>query len=150
MKTLLIYLAVILVTIAIWNAYVILWKTENSKKYSKIWHTIGLVLRVLVYAIPFFVLHRFTDVIKWTLVFIAIGGVAYDFIINAIRYYYTGHPNLWYVDNKGWNAAFLNITERIISFLNRIPFVNIKAEPATAYWIFRGAFVVLTIIILFL
>jgi len=139
MKTLFIYLSIILLVIATWNAYVILWKTEtdDSKKYSKIWHSIGLALRVMVYAIPFFLLTNWAnfqntnwgDVLKWTMLFISIGGIAYDFVINAIRFIYTGKPDLWYVDDKGWNAFFL------------------KRMSPTWYWILRGAFVLATIAI---
>ncbi len=145
------YLIIIsLLLMAVWNAYVILWKTENSKKYSKIWHSVGLAIRVLMMVIPFLFFSSLIEAVKWSLVAVAIGGVIYDFIINAIRYYYTGHPDLWYVDNKGWNKVFLKYTAKLISLLNKIPYVNIKVKPATVYWILRGVFVVGTIIYLFI
>ena len=127
-----ILLILILLAVALWNAYVILWKTESNPakvvKYSKIWHTIGMAVRVGIYFVPFFVFKSWSEALKWTLLFIAVGGVLYDFIINLVRYLYNGAPALWYVDNKGWNAFFLK-------FLS----------PAW-YWIARGAFVVATII----
>jgi len=132
MKTLLIYLSIILLVIAAWNAYVILWKTENQESYSRIWHKIGLMLRVMIYAIPFFYSTNLLEATKWSLLFVSIGGVAYDFVINAIRFIYTKRPPLWYVDNKGWNAFFL----RYLS--------------PRWYWILRGVFVLVTIVILFI
>jgi len=132
MKTLLIYLSFILLAIAVWNAYVILWKTENNEKYSKIWHKIGLAIRVMIYFIPFFSLANLLEAIKWSLLFISVGGVLYDFVINLIRFLKTGKPDLWYVDNKGWNGFFL------------------KFMSAKWYWIARGGFVLLTIIIFLL
>ena len=125
-------LIAILLIIAIWNSYVILWGTEKDpdkrKKYSKIWHIIGLALRLLVFAVPFFYFRSFTEILKWSLVFISVGGVLYDFIINLIRFIYNGVPDLWYVDNKGWNAYFLR-------FLT-----------PTWYWVVRGLFILMTII----
>ena len=132
MKTLLIYLSFILLAIAVWNAYVILWKTENEEKYSKIWHKIGLAIRVMIYFIPFFSLANLSEATKWSLLFVSVGGVLYDFVINLIRFLKTGKPDLWYVDNKGWNAVFLR-------------FFSPKW-----YWIARGGFVLLTIIIFLL
>jgi len=130
----LVLIIIILLFIALWNAYVILWRTDinNDKKYSKIWHGIGLIIRVLIMIIPFFFINSIIEDIKWLLVSISIGGIAYDFIINAIRYYYTKQPPLWYVDNKGWNKFFL------------------KFLSAKLYWILRGIFVLTTIIILFI
>lgn len=132
LKDMEIVLIVLLFMIAIWNAYVILWKTERNrikaKKYSKIWHGIGLFVRVIIYALPFLYYQDIIWAIKWTLVFISIGGIMYDFTINAIRYIYNGKPDIFYVDNKGWNSFFLK-------FLS----------PAW-YWILRGLFVVVTII----
>jgi len=138
MRNLSIYLAVTLLVIATWNAYVILWKTENEEKYSKVWHGIGLGLRTMVYFIPFFYLTNWgnflaTDwrpILKWTSVAISIGGVAYDFIINLIRFLHTGRPPLWYVDDKGYNAFFL------------------KYLSPNGYWVLRGLFVLGTIIYL--
>ena len=103
----------ILITIALWNAYVILWGTikENRKQYSKIWHALGLLLRIEVWgAIPLYLFlngWEWKPLIEYTAVFISVGGVMYDFIINLIRYLTVGKPSLWYVDNKGFNAFFL-------------------------------------------
>ena len=126
----------VLVTIAIWNAYVILWKTENSKKYSKIWHAVGLILRVEIWAAPilYYLLTGWQTIpaIAYTLIFIAVGGVVYDFIINLIRNITAGKPSLFYVDNKGFNAIFLR-----------------RLTPG-AYWFFRIFFSFLAIAISFL
>ena len=133
MKTL--FLSVIialLILFAAWNAFVILWKTANKEKYSKIWHKIGLIARILIYFLPVIIFHNFGDIAKWTLLFISIGGILYDFIINLIRYLYEKAPPLWYVDNKGWNAFFL------------------KFMSPKWYWIARGGFVLVTIIIFLL
>ena len=130
MKVLLGYISVILILIAIWNAYVILWKTENDERYSRIWHKVGLAIRVMIYFIPFFYPTNLLMSTKWSLLFISVGGVAYDFIINLIRFLHTGRPPLWYVDNKGWNAFFL------------------RYLTPNQYWILRGAFVLGTIIYL--
>ncbi len=125
-------LILILFTIAFWNAFVILWGTESEsikkRLYSKIWHGIGLALRIMIFALPFFFLQNWIEILKWTLIFVAVGGVLYDFIINFIRFRYNGAPPLWYVDNKGWNAFFL------------------KFISAKWYWILRGIFVIGTII----
>lgn len=123
----------LLIMIAVYNGYLILWGTEHDaikrKHYSKVWHGIGLALRIGIFAIPFFYFTNFVEVVKWTLLFISVGGVLYDFIINFIRYIYKGEPELFYVDNKGWNAVFLK-------FLSPV-----------WYWIFRGVFVLGTIIV---
>ena len=104
MKTLII---ISLLLMAVWNVYVILWKTENKKKYSKIWHDVRLAIRIFMIVISFLFFNSLIDAIKWALVAVSVGGMAYNFTINVIRYYYTGHPDLWYVDNKDWNKFFL-------------------------------------------
>lgn len=117
------FLLTILILFAVWNAFVILWYTEKTQKYSKIWHSIGLAVRVAIYAVPFFVFTNWIDAVKWTLAFVAVGGVLYDFIINLIRFIVVKSPPLFYVDNKGWNAFFLKFLSAKIYWILRILFV---------------------------
>lgn len=118
--------AIILLTIGFWNVYVILWKTDKqrTKLWSKVWHAIGLLLRIEIWAaiLLYFLLNgwQWKPVIEFTLVFIAVGGVLYDFIINAVRYIHTGKPSIWYVDNKGWNAVFLKFLSPKVYWIIRI------------------------------
>lgn len=117
-------LIVILLLIGLWNAYVILWGTEKKStalkmKFSKIWHAIGLILRIVIWAYyPIIMYAKYyntqgfefissTNILINTALLIFVGGLLYDFIINVVRFLYIGKPELFYVDNKGWNAFFL-------------------------------------------
>jgi len=154
MKALLIILvSIVIIGFAVWNSYVILWKTEHdinrSKKFSKIWHVIGLVLRVGLYVVPIFYFDNLLDIIKWSFLFVAISGVLYDFIINLIRWIYNGVPDLWYVDNKGWNKTFMNFILIPVKLI--VKKFKLKMDEwllaSSSYWILRGIFVLTTIIL---
>jgi len=143
---------VLLILIALWNGYVILWRTDqnNDITYSKIWHIIGLGTRVLIYFLPLMVYYitnslSLTNALKWTALFISVGGILYDIIINVIRYKYLKAPPLNYIDNKGWNAYFLKIFGYVSKLITNKFKKTITA--ANLYWYFRISFILLTIII---
>lgn len=116
------HLIILGITIAVWNAYVILWGVhknlpfweEHRKKYSKIWHGLGLLLRMELAVLPAYLLgwHPGAVIdwllyINWIITAYLVMGPLYDLIINFIRRRATGHPELLYVDDKGVNALFL-------------------------------------------
>lgn len=110
------------VTIAVWNAYVILWGVHKNlpewaakrKHYSNIWHAVGLILRCELVALPAYLLawHPGAGIdwllyVNWAITIYLIMGPIYDLIINWIRNRVAGYPELLYVDDKGVNALFL-------------------------------------------
>lgn len=132
------------ITVSIWNAYVILWGVHKNLpnwetirlRFSKIWHAVGWILRfefavftawLLVYH-PGAVIDWFLFG-NWTLTFLIVFGFGYDFIINLFRYLEVGHPDLWYVDDKGINAWFLKV---------------FKTEASV--WWFRGLLILVNIV----
>jgi|GEM_PF-3097682 len=132
------------ITIPVWNAYVILWGVHKNlpnwdtirKRFSKIWHALGWILRfeiailiawLLVYH-PGALLDWFLFV-NWALTFFIVMGFLYDFIINLFRYLEVGYPEIWYVDNKGINAWFLK-----------------RFKTETSVWVFRGILSVANIV----
>lgn len=124
MILLLTYIFVIGITIALWNGYIILWGlTKNNSslraqrdRYSKIWHTLGLVLRFEVLVIIAITLNTTPAVSDTTstyvnvaLFFITVMWILYDLTINIVRYAEERKPYLLYVDNKGINSILLKV-----------------------------------------
>ncbi|MFK5855234.1 MAG: hypothetical protein QM503_03820 [Bacteroidota bacterium] len=115
-------IVIIGITIAAWNAYVILWGLAKNKigyeekreLYSNIWHGIGLVLRAELVVIPAYLLYWHPGAVvdwlyyvNWLLTIYLVMGPLYDLIINILRYIHEGTPDILYVDNKNINALFL-------------------------------------------
>lgn len=111
-------------TIAVWNAYVILWGVHKNlpfweqkrKLYSKIWHGVGWVLRFEIALLVAWLLSfhpgtpfNCTLFVLWAIAFLNINWTGYDFTINLIRYLHVGTPDLWYIDDKGVNAIMMDI-----------------------------------------
>lgn len=111
-------------TIAVWNAYVILWGVhknlpfweEKSKQYSIIWHGVGWALRfeiaiLVVWLLTFHpgTLLNWHLMDLWAFTFLNVMWTGYDFVINLIRYLHAGTSNLWYVDDKGFNGFMMDL-----------------------------------------
>ena len=123
-----IYIALIVILFAVWNAYVIMWgayDTLKKKYYSKVWHNLGLLIRFLLFFAPVFYSVEFWN---WSLLFMA-SNVLYDFIINIFRTWEQGVLSVWHIDNKGFNKFFL------------------KFMSGKVYWILRVLFVIVSIIV---
>lgn len=151
MEYLLIQLVLISFVLAVYNGYLILWGVHKNipdfetrrKKWSKIWHGLGWVVRFQIAILIAHFIYYVQDfvvvgidwllILKWELLYISVAAVLYDFIINLIRYIAVGAPPLFYVDNKGINAILLTI------FRN-----------ATGVWLAKLLFLVGSIVLLFI
>lgn len=130
-----ILISALIILLAVYNAYIILWGVYDTPKkeyYSKIWHKLGLLIRILLFFAPVIYKIEFWN---WSLLFVAC-NVLYDFIINIIRYAEAGTPGIWHIDNKGFNKFFLTYI-----------FNKLFSKPEKAYWISRVAFVVISFLI---
>ena len=123
--------------IAVWNAFVIIWKLEN--KYSKTWHFLGLLWRIgagilIAWLMIFPIEFMFTWLlfIFWGLAFINVSWTFYDLIINSIWCKYGNLHSVWYIDDKGINAKLLKIFGK------------------KGTWIFRVVLILINILILFI
>ena len=129
------YQLLLICLFAAFNAFVIIWKLENT--YSKTWHFLGLLLRV---AIGISILWLMIGNIEfsftwklfafWALAFINVSWTFYDFLINAIWKKFGNLHSIWYVDDKGINAKFL------------------KLFGKKGTWIFRVILIVINILII--
>ena len=141
MTALIILILTLFILIAIWNGYVVLWGTTKDKRkmYSKRWHFVGLVIRLVLWSlIPVMLLFR-ADIThhiqhfdwkligNWTLLFVLFGGLFYDLIINAIRYYHEGTPALTYVDYKGWNKMLIDPIWKARNWIEKL----LKMKPTS-------------------
>ena len=80
----------------------------ECKKYSKIWHGIGWLLRfqiaiLIAYSIYLEYGFNWILILKWELLYLAVASIGYDLIINIVRYIAVGSPPIFYIDNKGIN-----------------------------------------------
>ena len=96
---------VTILLIAIWNGYVIQWAHAGGadrEKYSKIWHSLGLVIRGLIIAMLIVGLYPdIKEMLKAVLLLIPATHFIYNSIINII----TG-KNWYYISNSGLDKFF--------------------------------------------
>jgi hypothetical protein len=117
-----IQLLLLAVSIAFWNAYVILWGVHTNipewntrrAKWSKIWHGIGLFIRIQILVLIVWVIYDWCGfdwllMLKWLLLYVNVAGTLYDLIINLVRNKAAGYPPIFYVDDKGVNKILMDI-----------------------------------------
>ena len=85
-----IILYLIVILFAIWNALVIKWYLTRDSKWSKYWHILGYVIRVL----PIIIIYSNIVVM---LIYINISWILYDILINIINGW-----DIFYVGNTSW------------------------------------------------
>lgn len=136
------YILFIILVLASWNAYIILWGLERfdakkRKRYSTIWHKIGWVIRFMIACLILWLMIgniEFTFNWKlffiWLLAFINTAWTLYDLTINIIRKLEANQCSVTYIDNKGFNGFCL----KYLGFYYT--------------WIFRGVLVLINLIIL--
>jgi hypothetical protein len=81
-----------LVLIAIWNGKVIMWHLTGLDKYSKVWHSIGLIIRLVLCAVLYL-----SGGVIWAVVGCVIASIGYNIIINMImgqKWYYVGKTSV--------------------------------------------------------
>lgn len=85
-----IILFLIVILFSIWNALVIKWYLTRDNKWSKYWHILGYIIRIL----PIIIIYP--NVIA-VLLYISISWILYDILINIINGW-----NILYVGNTSW------------------------------------------------
>ena len=80
----------ITVLFAVWNGLVIRWYLIKDQKYSKYWHIVGYLIRV----IPLYYIY---PNIIWMLIYSNIAWTVYDMIINKLNGW-----DWFYVGNTSW------------------------------------------------
>ena len=63
---------------ALWNGLVIKWYLTKDQQYSKYWHSVGYLIRI----IPLYYIY---PNIMWILIYVNIAWTLYDIIINKIN-----------------------------------------------------------------
>lgn len=139
------YILFIVLILASWNAYIILWGTAKNlpelynkrKRWSKIWHKTGWVIRFMIACLILWLMIGNIEFIFswklfaiWLLAFINVSWILYDLTINVIRKLEANQCSVTYIDNKGFNGFCL----KYLGFYYT--------------WIFRGVLVLINLIIL--
>jgi len=91
----------IVILIALWNGLIIKWKLTN--KYSREWHIVGWIIRMLLVTIFFLI-----SGIWWAIVVGFISWIPYNIIISLIVW-----KKWWYLSDSGIDKIFKSILQWI-------------------------------------
>ena len=83
-------LSLMVILLGFWNALVIKWYLTRDSKWSKYWHILGYVIRVL----PIIIIYP--NIIAM-LIYISISWILYDVLINLLNGW-----SIFYVGNTSW------------------------------------------------
>ena len=115
----------------LWNAYVVIWGThfdpEERQRVNKIWHGLGLFLKVWIIALAIY-----TMPVHWFLILFTgfnLSWTIYDLTINAVRKKWQGLP-LLHIDSMKINTTIS------------------RAITPTGFWIIKFTLLIINAILL--